>query len=662
MRCYEAKQYKKAIKAADAVLKRFPDHGETLAMKGLTLYYMGEARRAEAHELAKRGLRCDLRSHVCWHVYGLLHRGDNNYPEAVKAYLNALRLDKDNVQILRDLASLQIHLRDVPGFVESRHRLLTLRPSARANWIAFAVGHHLDGNHELAAQILTAYESTLEEVPAGEAFEHSEMLLYKAQVLAEGGRPAAALALLQAKKGAIKDALGAALQEAALHLELGAAGEAEAIYRRLLALNPDDYRLHRGLQAALGLLPAADGGADSGSGKQNGGNNSSSSSRNSGSGSGSSSGSGSGGLAPSGVYTPEQRARLKDLYAALAAEHPKSPAVQRIPLDFTEGADFLAAADAFCRRYVVRGIPSLFSAVRPLYADPAKAAALGKLMESYEAALRSGGALPPRLDGQPDGSASGRRSGVEREDGSGSSGGAGAAAAAANGSSSAGGAGGGGSSSTGGGGGGGGALRPIELTDAQRRADEQERDQLAWVLHFKAQHLGHLGDAAGALAASDEALARAPDVVELHSARAALLAASGDAGGAAHHAEAARGRDLADRYLNSLAVAALFAAGRSAEAERAAALFTRDGDQATNLFDMQHMWYECAAGEAALRAGRHGPALKSLTAVAKHFGDISEDQFDFHSYCLRKMTLRAYVALLRMEDELYGHAFFVRVR
>lgn len=74
------------------------------------------------------------------------------------------------------------------------------------------------------------------------------------------------------------------------------------------------------------------------------------------------------------------------------------------------------------------------------------------------------------------------------------------------------------------------------------------------------------------------------------------------------------------------------------------------------------MWYECAAGEAALAAGRHGPALKSLTAVAKHFSDISEDQFDFHSYCVRKMTLRAYIGLLRLEDELYGHPFFVRVR
>ncbi len=65
---YETKQYKKAIKAADQILKKSPEHGETLAMKGLTLNYMD--RKEEAYELVRRGLKADLKSHVCWHVYG----------------------------------------------------------------------------------------------------------------------------------------------------------------------------------------------------------------------------------------------------------------------------------------------------------------------------------------------------------------------------------------------------------------------------------------------------------------------------------------------------------------------------------------------------------------------------------------------------------------
>ena len=45
-------------------------------------------------------------------------------------------------------------------------------------------------------------------------------------------------------------------------------------------------------------------------------------------------------------------------------------------------------------------------------------------------------------------------------------------------------------------------------------------------------------------------------------------------------------------------------------------------------------------------------------AVVKHFADYSEDQFDFHAYCLRKVTLRSYIEVLRFEDKLYGEDYY----
>lgn len=83
-------------------------------MKGLTLNCMG--RKEEAYDHVRRGLRNDLQSHVCWHVYGLLQRSDKKYDEAIKCYRNALKWDKDNVQILRDLSLLQIQMRDLEGY------------------------------------------------------------------------------------------------------------------------------------------------------------------------------------------------------------------------------------------------------------------------------------------------------------------------------------------------------------------------------------------------------------------------------------------------------------------------------------------------------------------------------------------------------------------
>jgi peptide alpha-N-acetyltransferase len=75
---YESKQYKKGLKAADAILKRYPNHGETLCMKGLIVNAMANAvffvqqggdgdggagvdKKKEAVELVKKGLMMDMR-------------------------------------------------------------------------------------------------------------------------------------------------------------------------------------------------------------------------------------------------------------------------------------------------------------------------------------------------------------------------------------------------------------------------------------------------------------------------------------------------------------------------------------------------------------------------------------------------------------------------
>lgn len=115
-RSYEMKQYKNGLKLAKQILTnpKYTEHGETLAMKGLTLNCLG--RKEEAYEHVRRGLRNDLGSHVCWHVYGLLQRSDKKYDEAIKCYRNALRCEKDNIQILRDLSLLQIQMRDLEGY------------------------------------------------------------------------------------------------------------------------------------------------------------------------------------------------------------------------------------------------------------------------------------------------------------------------------------------------------------------------------------------------------------------------------------------------------------------------------------------------------------------------------------------------------------------
>ncbi len=63
VRQYETKQYKKGLKSAESILKKFPRHGETLCMKGLIINCMGKGKeqRDEAISLVKMGLMNDMR-------------------------------------------------------------------------------------------------------------------------------------------------------------------------------------------------------------------------------------------------------------------------------------------------------------------------------------------------------------------------------------------------------------------------------------------------------------------------------------------------------------------------------------------------------------------------------------------------------------------------
>ena len=91
-------------------------------------------------------------------------------------------------------------MRDIPGFVDTRQQLLQLKPNTNAQWLGFAIAHHLNGNHALAVQILDSFQDTQEDTADNEQYELSEMLMYQAMVLREGGKQLKALELLQSQK------------------------------------------------------------------------------------------------------------------------------------------------------------------------------------------------------------------------------------------------------------------------------------------------------------------------------------------------------------------------------------------------------------------------------------------------------------------------------
>lgn len=194
--------------------------------------------------------------------------------------------------------------------------------------------------------------------------------------------------------------------------------------------------------------------------------------------------------------------------------------------------------------------------------------------------------------------------------------------------------------------------------DTLGRSEKEPPSTLMWTLFYLAQHYDRRGQYDVALAKIEEAMQHTPTVIDLYSVKSKILKHAGDFAEAAALADEARCMDLADRYVNSQCVKRMLQADQVSLAEKTAVLFTKDGDQHNNLHDMQCMWYELASGESYLRQNEVGRALKKFLGVEKHYADITEDQFDFHSYCLRKMTLRAYIEMLRFQDRLHAHAYF----
>ncbi|KAI4280349.1 MAG: hypothetical protein L6R38_004532 [Xanthoria sp. 2 TBL-2021] len=553
---YEAKHFKKGIKAANQILSKNPNHGDTQAMKALIMNAQGNS--DEAFVLCKAALKNAMKSHVCWHVYGVLWRCVKNYEEASKAYKFALKLEPDSQQILRDLAILQMQMRDYEGYIKSRRMILQSsgprgkNSNSRQNWTGLAVAQHLAGDLYDAERTLTTFEETLRNPPSKSDNEHSEAVLYKNTIIAEMGETERALDHLEAVLKNNLDRTAVMEMRAKYILQLGRNQEAEKAYRALLERNADYRAYYDGLREALGL---GDSDTDS----------------------------------------------LKALYDEWAKKSPRSDTPKRVPLDFLEGEEFRKAADQYLQQMLHKGVPSTFANIKSLYSNSAKRDTLQELAESYLSGTHAplmNGSLEKQTTGEED-------SGTEKS--------------------------------------------PFDMA----------------VLYFLAQHYNyHLSqDLARAMELIDRAIAAQPEEVNFHMTRARIWKHRGNSRKASETMEKARSLDEKDRYINTKAAKYQL---RNNENEAAAAnmgKFTRKeavGGPLGDLIEMQCMWYITEDGESYLRQGKLGLALKRFTSVYDIFDTWQEDQFDFHTFSLRKGQIRAYIDMVKWQDHLREHPFFSR--
>ncbi|KIP11893.1 hypothetical protein PHLGIDRAFT_82848 [Phlebiopsis gigantea 11061_1 CR5-6] len=326
-------------------------------MKGLVLTHMGK--RDEGLELVKKGVRLDLTSHICWHVFGLIQKGQKNYEEALKSYTQALRFDKENLNILRDAAHLQTQLRQYENLVETRHTLLRMRPNLRQNWIGLAVAFHLNGNLTEAKKVLEHYEASLKNIPDYDV-EHSEVLVYHVRILEDLGEFNDALALLDvnAKSRAIIDRVAIMEYRARILSKLGLTEDAEHTWQALIEQNPDHYGYFKGFFSNRGID------------LEN--------------------------------ITDETRPKALQALRDFSIQLPRAAAPRRLALTTATGDDFRELAEPYIAKGLNSNIPSLFADIKALYRDSEKLAAIASIVESRYTQLKAEATVPsPSSESEP---------------------------------------------------------------------------------------------------------------------------------------------------------------------------------------------------------------------------------------------------------------------
>lgn len=440
-------------------------------------------------------------------------------------------------------------MRDLDGFCVTRNTLLTLKPNAKVNWLSLALAKHLTGDLQGAINVIDIYLGTLTEghPELSRCFESSELALYRNSILAEvpGDDYKEALNHLATCESVVVDRGAWLMMRATYQLKRGDFAEAKETCLTMFARGlTEDYRVHSIFMCAVLQLKDNNESKICEDALKLTGTNT---------------------LASMVVLPPDQRQLLKELYLNdVSVRYPSSPAIHRIPLTLMEGDELRSALDAYCRRGLLKGVPSLCSEMSSLLfkevdgrfhlatdpvdiKDHATYKMLVELADEYIATLSQYNKFSPNGE------------------------------------------------------------------DA-----DEDPTTILWAWYLRAGYHGLAGENTEGIVLLDKCLDHTPTAVDVYEMKALLLKSAGDLNAAVECLDKGRELDKQDRYINNQTTKYMLQAGMEEKALQRISLFTRhEGNPEQNLFDMQCSWYELELAECLERKGEWGRSLKKFCKFAR---------------------------------------------
>ena len=491
-------------------------------------------------------------------------------------------------------------MRDMNGFKDTRLKILTLRPNSKPHWLSYALSVHVNGDPDAAVGILDSYFGTLEEdcVEFQKNFESSELALYRNQVLSE-------------TKGEDEDGMGG-VRKALEHL-----GEIENV----IVDHTGWMKAKLSYQLQLGMFEEAKGtvskllerglteehrvhGAYMCALLESNRDECLEVEKMKGTGT----------LATLRQLSEEERSVLLNAYGGdegLSKLYPRSNSIKRIYITILpkDNAEFKSAIDQYCQKQITKGVPSLGADLSSLYLMADSNSSDGRLVlatDPFDVKTHPVHALLVNL--------------VEAY------------------------------------------VTSLSSNNTFPDSDgETPPSVILWAWYLRSILHEQVAEYSEGITLINKCISHTPTAVDFYELKARLLEAGGDIQQAADVIDAGRDLDHQDRYINNQTTKTFLRAGRGEDAKKRIALFTREqGTPEQYLYDMQCAWYELELADLHRRNGDFGKSLRKYMAIVKHYEDYHEDQFDFHSYCIRKVTMRAYCDLLRFEDSIWGFPHYVR--
>ncbi|KAK6205467.1 NMDA receptor-regulated protein 1-domain-containing protein [Scheffersomyces amazonensis] len=239
------------------------------------------------------------------------------------------------------------------------------------------------------------------------------------------------------------------------------------------------------------------------------------------------------------------------------------------------------------------------------------------------------------------------------------------------------------------------AIESIVLEFFENDIKQLDPTVFVWTKYFLAQHYLYLNDLKSASTHIDDAINHSPTLVELYIIKAKILKHQKEYIKASEIMNEGRELDLQDRFINTKATKYYFRANKVDEAIECISLFTKIEDGSVNgnkdLHLMQANWALVETAEAYTRLYHEyqsklselkeseesneevekelgenielyrGLALKRYNWIIKIFKTYYNDQYDFHSYCMRRGTPRDYIETLKWEDKIHTTPIYIRV-